>query len=124
MFREPFPILHSSDVDALVRFYTEGLGFELTFRWPLEGGPVEYASLKLDGAGLGIGGDNGERESKGFELCVYTDDVDGQFERLQRFGATVVQMPQDQPWQERMGYMRDPDGNLLHLTQPLGDAER
>jgi uncharacterized glyoxalase superfamily protein PhnB len=33
-------------------------------------------------------------------------------------------MPQDQPWQERMGYMRDPDGNLLHLTQPLGDAER
>ena len=118
MFREPFPILHSRDVESLVHFYTEGLGFELTFRWP-DDGPVVYASMKLDGAGLGIGGDDGQHDSNGFELCVYTDDVDAQFERLQTFGATIVQAPADQPWQERMGYMRDPDGNLLHITQPI-----
>jgi catechol 2,3-dioxygenase-like lactoylglutathione lyase family enzyme len=54
MFREPFPILHVSDVERSVALYTEAFGFELAFRWPDEGA-LEFAFLKLGETGIGIG---------------------------------------------------------------------
>jgi catechol 2,3-dioxygenase-like lactoylglutathione lyase family enzyme len=54
MFREPFPILHVSDVEPSVALYTEAFGFELDFRWPDEGA-LEFAFLKPGETGIGIG---------------------------------------------------------------------
>ncbi len=54
MFREPFPILHVSDVERSVALYTDAFGFELGFRFP-DTGAIEFAFLKLGETGIGIG---------------------------------------------------------------------
>jgi lactoylglutathione lyase len=125
-FREAFPILYSADVERAVAFYRDAFGFEIGFRWPAEG-PLEFAYLRLEPLGIGIGraGDDalhGERTDAprgGFELCLYTDDVDATAARLRELDAPILLEPADQPWGERLLYTRDPDGTPVQVTMKL-----
>jgi predicted enzyme related to lactoylglutathione lyase len=45
------------------------------------------------------------------------DDVDLAHERAVKAGAEVVHGPKPQPWGTSARY-RDPDGNVVELTQP------
>jgi uncharacterized glyoxalase superfamily protein PhnB len=111
-----FPIIYVDDVESSARFYEEAFGFERTFRWPLEGGPLEYVALRRGDSHLGIGQGEGRG---GFELCLYVEDVDAVAERLRALGAREVSAPADQPWGERLTYFDDPDGHRLHVTMQL-----
>jgi lactoylglutathione lyase len=51
-----------------------------------------------------------------FGLCLYTDDIAADLDRLCAAGATLRMKPVDQPWGERMGYVGDPDGNLVMVV--------
>jgi lactoylglutathione lyase len=125
MFREPFPILHVSDVERSVRFYRDCFGFELGFRWPAEG-PLEFAFLKLGDTGIGIGGTDPPlpdwpdgRDVGSFQLCIYAEDTDVAAERLRGLGVEQVAAPREMPWGEKLAYFADPDGNLVHVTSVL-----
>lgn len=48
-----------------------------------------------------------------FEIQV--DDVDKEYERLQKMDIKWVKPPTTQPWGNRSIYFRDPDGNLLNF---------
>ena len=48
-----------------------------------------------------------------FEIQV--DDVDKEYERLQKMDIEWVKPPTTQPWGNRSIYFRDPDGNLLNF---------
>jgi uncharacterized glyoxalase superfamily protein PhnB len=111
-----FPIISSADVERSARFYEEAFGFERAFRWPLEGGKLDYVYLTRGEHGLGIG--RGEAGSMGFEICIYVEDVDAVAERLRELGAEEIEPPADREWGERMGYYQDPDGHRLHVTMP------
>jgi uncharacterized glyoxalase superfamily protein PhnB len=53
-------------------------------------------------------------------IIFETDDVDAAIEELRGRGAPVSAEPADRTdWGIRVGYIRDPDGNLLELNQPL-----
>ena len=125
-FREPFPILYAADVRRSVDFYCKAFGFEITFRWPAEG-ELEYAFLRLGDSGIGIGrgsvvpgmGPAPAGAARRFELCIYTEDTDAAAERLRALGARELLPPTDQPWNERLCYFEDPDGNPLHVTMKL-----
>ena len=127
-FREPFPILYVADVERSVHFYCEAFGFEIGFRWP-SAGELEFAFLRLDPLGIGIGSHATPRELYGaepdpgsaprFELCIYTDDVDGASERLLSLGSRQLRPAADQPWGERRAYFEDPDGNPIHVVMPI-----
>lgn len=117
-FREPFPILYVADVARSIRFYTESLGFDVSYRWPKEGETV-FAFLRLDPLGIAVSQRRAEHEGRDFELCLYTDDANAAAEQLRNAGAEEVQPPQDEPWGERRTYFRDPDGNLVHIAQTL-----
>jgi lactoylglutathione lyase len=126
MFREPFPILHVSDVERSVALYTEAFGFEMGFRWP-EDGTIEFAFLKLGETGIGIGGREPPplpdwpqgRDVGAFQLCIYTDDTDAAADRLQAVGLAQVTEPREMPWGEKLAFFEDPDGNLIHVTAVL-----
>ena len=117
-FREPFPILYVDDVARSIRFYTESLGFEVSYRWPSEG-ETAFAFLELDPLGIAVSRRRPEHEGRHFELCLYTDDADRAAAQLREAGADEVQPPRDEPWGERRTYFRDPDGNLVHIAQSL-----
>jgi catechol 2,3-dioxygenase-like lactoylglutathione lyase family enzyme len=126
MFREPFPILHVSDVERSVAIYTEAFGFEVAFRWP-EAGPLEFAFLKLGETGIGIGRAEppplpdwpAGRDVGSFQLCIYADDASVAAERLRSLGMTQVTAPREMPWGEKLAFFEDPDGNLIHVTSVL-----
>jgi lactoylglutathione lyase len=115
VFREVFPIVYAADVERSVRFYCECFGFEITYRWPLEG-ELDFAFLRLGELGIGIG--TSERAGEGsarFELCFEVEDVDAAGDHLAALGVTQLQPPTDQAWGERNAYFEDPDGNPIHV---------
>jgi lactoylglutathione lyase len=130
MFREPFPILHVTDVDRSVALYTEAFGFEVAFRWPAEGA-LEFAFLELGDTGIGIGRAEAPpvpdwpagRSVGSFQLCLYTDDTAVAAEHLRDKGLEQLTAVREMPWGEKLAFFEDPDGNLIHVTAVLDRGE-
>ncbi len=77
----------------------------MTFEWP-----PDFYSLELKSGGSLAIAQVPDPVVGGFQLCVYTDNVDAAVASLRDSGVTVLQEPEDQPWNERMAYVADPDG--------------
>ena len=122
------------DLDASLAFYTDRLGFEVRVDVPL-GPQMRWLTLGAPGA-------NGHElllaaidhhispvdrpamrdlVAKG-ELPVFiqVDDLDKTFESLRAAGTEILQEPIDQPYGVRDAGVRDPSGNHLRISQPLG----
>ena len=54
------------------------------------------------------------------ELFVYVEDVDGAVERVPGAGGAVLKPPADMPWGERVGYVADPEENVVSLATAAG----
>ncbi len=64
--------LTCSDVSKSIRFYTEGLGFEIVHKME-DGGKIQFVQLKAGTAMIGLGQDDfakGKDRSKGIGLRV------------------------------------------------------
>lgn len=128
-FFNAFPILYTPDLPAATAFYRDLLGFTVTFEFPPKGEP-EFVSLELQGGGglalaavhngqTGAHGLPVRAATDGFELCVYTDDVDATVAALRAENVTVLREPENQPWDERMAYVADPDGHPVMICAKL-----
>jgi predicted enzyme related to lactoylglutathione lyase len=112
-----FVALRVRNTDASASFYRDAIGIPLRdaggvdeethreYSWT-EG---EYLHFALFPATPG-------EETRRVELAFYVDDLDVAHARAIRAGAEVVSMPRDEPWGRTAGY-RDPDGNIVGLTQ-------
>lgn len=125
-----FPIIYTADLAKALGFYRDLLGFSETFRFPADGEPAFVAltlagggSLALAEAAAGQPGAHGRPLHPGdrgsFELCVYTHDVDQSIATLRARGVPVLAEPVDQPWDERMAYITDPDGHPIMICARL-----
>jgi lactoylglutathione lyase len=127
-YHEAFPIIYTADLSKALAFYRDALGMTQTFQFPFEGEPT-FLSLTLpDRSGLALAGLDATPPYHGrpmrpgansFELCVYTDDVDEAVAVLRAAGHPVLYEPADQPWNERMAYVADPDGNAVMICARL-----
>ena len=124
MYRDAFVHLYTRDIEASLRFYKHLLGFEETFRTPMEGTP-EHVELSLKGFGLGLGAVEAAKKRHGIEatpgspamsLVVWTDDIDKSFKQLTSAGTPVVQPPHPSGMHNRSALLRDPDGNLVEIV--------
>ncbi|MDT0301884.1 VOC family protein [Streptomonospora wellingtoniae] len=122
-----------SDVDESLGFYRDALGLEPhkdigagRSRWATLGSPaqpdLEYVlsvphagRSEADGDALG-----GLLANGVLPMIVFsTDDLDTAFERVQSYGAEVLQEPIDRPWGVRDSAFRDPSGNTVRIQQPI-----
>lgn len=61
------------------------------------------------------------------ELCFFVDDIDKEYERLSKAGVEFLSEPQEFDFtsdgfgKSKAVYLRDPDGIILELMQPLED---
>ena len=62
--------------------------------------------------------------AENFMIYVTVDDADAWYEHAKRvveqFEGTRVSEPKDEPHGDRVTYVWDPSGVLLHFAQPLG----
>ena len=114
------PIIVTADLDRLLAFYTGLLGATELMRFPEEG-PVFYVGLALGDSELGlssdasvVGGDPGR-----MLLSIDVADVDALLPRVEELGGTATSGANDMPWGQRVAHIKDPDGNVVNLTQGL-----
>lgn len=107
---------------ACFRFYRDALGYEPTFGDASTG----YADFDTGDVSLALFDRSELAEAvplrdagDGAMLVVRVDSVDAAVDRL-RPDAPVVADPADHPeWGIRTAHVRDPDGTLVELNEPL-----
>lgn len=123
-----FPMLSVNDLARSLAFYRDLLVGVVSYRFPEQGEPAFVVVTLGESSEVGLGAISGQgaalhgeplRPATGHrvELCVYVDDVDATTRAGREAGFEVVVEPRDQPWGERVAYLRDPDGNLVMLTR-------
>ncbi|MGY0020346.1 VOC family protein [Streptomyces sp. cg35] len=125
------------DPDRAIAFYRDVLGLEVRndvgyegMRWVTVGSPSQPdVSVVLEPPLADPNASEDDRRvmaellAKGLLRGVLfaTEDCDATFKRVSEAGADVVQEPMDQFYGVRDCAFRDPAGNLLRFTQPLGE---
>ena len=115
-----WPSVGFSDVDAGVRFLTEGLGFVVTALYRGDGGAVEHAEARWpDGGGVMFGsrGKPGEWGALGpqgvYVVAADAATVDAAFQRVRGLPDVVVLHElHDTDYGSHQFDVRDGDGNL------------
>ncbi len=117
--------------DECVAFYHEVMGLELPLRVTeniyaeLDGGGTTLAIYRRELMDQVVGREHDPTSARtDFSALVFrVDDVDAAHHRLREAGAAFVTEPHDQEaWGLRVAHLRDPDGNLIELYQPLPDS--
>jgi len=104
------PVIHVSDFERALNYYTTILGFTEDFK--LEA----YAGLLLDDILIYICGpaNQGIYKAPGQTLfCINCDEVDTYFDAISKKGALILGPPADRYYGIRDFAVNDPDGNTL-----------
>src|SRR3954447_15917450 len=114
------PIIVSNDLDRLLAFYTGLLGAKEVMRFP-EDGPVFYVGLALGDSELGLSSDASVVGGAPGRMLLSIDvpDVDALLPRVEELGGSGGDGSNDMPWGQRVAHIKDPDGNVVNLTQTL-----
>lgn len=124
-----FPVLYAKDVERVAAFYSR-LGFVEHFRLPEPDGAPGFIALRREGAELAVTTEDAPRMLAGVEpgpgprheLFVYVEDVVGMVTALRGAGAQILREPKEMPWGERVGFVLDPEGNVVSLAQSASGA--
>ncbi len=118
--------LFVKDMAAMVAFYRDVVGF------PLEWDGVDPSVIvEQEGLRFYLFGRNDFEELTNhkytypsgingtFELALDVDtpeEVDVEYDRMVRMGATPIIAPKTYPWGLRSSYIADPEGNLIEIA--------
>ena len=58
----------------------------------------------------------GVRDAMPAFLYLYVDDIDATYERALKAGAKSLEEPQDMPYGDRRGMVKDPAGNIWQIA--------
>ena len=110
-----------NDVNLSLRFYTEGLGFEIADKHEQDG-KLSFVSLKAGEASLGIIQDDfakGRNRSKGVGVRFWlnTDqDINAVANRVKKAGFALENDPAPLPWGPVAFAVNDPDGYKITVA--------
>ena len=114
------PIIVTNDIGRLAAFYTGLLNPKETMRYP-DDGPAFYVGLRVGDSEIGLSAD--ETVSGGAPgrilLSIDVPDVDAVLPRVTELGGKSESGANDMPWGQRVAHIKDPDGNVVNLTQDL-----
>jgi lactoylglutathione lyase len=124
VFSSPMTNIYTRDLAAALAFYAGRLGFEETFRAPSADAP-DHIELRLDGVTVALSTAEAAQRvhglpaapgSHGFQLVIWTDDVDAAYDALIAAGVPGHTAPHDTGNDNRNAVVSDPDGNLVELV--------
>jgi predicted enzyme related to lactoylglutathione lyase len=116
----------TDDIKRLVGFYEDVTGLRAT--WYTE----DFAELATRSCTLAIGstrtvalfgaGAARPADNRSAIIEFRVDDVDNEYDRLEKRVGEFVQTPTTMPWGNRSLLFRDPDGNLINFFTPVSAA--
>ena len=125
MFTGLAPVLLAPDVEEALDHYRDVLGFEVR---PYGEAPYEYGYARRDGTNIHIARadhcrPNSDLVSGLFDVYIWVEDVDGAHEELVGRGASLLHGPVDREYGQREIRVRDLNGYILGIGQPLEAKE-
>lgn len=125
-----YTILYVADVQKSLKFYQNIFDLPLKFCTP----ESDYAELITGTTTLALGKhslietellqdyekSSLTQKSFGIEIGFTTDDVDGLYKKALEHGAIWVVAPKNTSWEQRVSYVRDPDGFLIEICTVVG----
>ncbi|XP_074588080.1 uncharacterized protein LOC141843974 [Curcuma longa] len=131
-----YVIVYVVDVAKSVDFYSAAFGYTVrrldrSHRWgELESGPTTIAFTPLhqretEGRTGAVRTPRWRRRGGGpVEVCFDYADVDAAYERAVEKGAVPVSAPEVKEWGQKVGYVRDIDGNVVRLGSHVAEPRR
>ena len=118
------PIVTTDQLADVCQFYTQHLGFKVSFDHPggylglrSQSNPgIEIAFMAPCEQGHPYGG-------HGVTLCLEVDDVDAEHQRLSQAGLTILVPLKDNPWGDRSFISVDPVGVSIYVYSPIEPTE-
>ena len=113
------PVFAVDDIERLCTFYEKSLGFVQDFRY---GEPTYYVGLVKDVVEIHListSSPNARQPSGSGYLSLLVDQVDDLYRRLKGFDAEIVVLPDDRDYGLRDFMIKDPEGNVLTLGEPI-----
>ena len=116
------------DYPGMLRFYSEVMGFAVRLEAPPDDpGYAEFESepavLSIYKRGLmndAVGGGVMSAAGDASVLIFAVENVDDEVRRLTGIGVEMITQPHTQEaWVLRVAHLRDPEGNLIELNEPL-----
>ena len=108
-------VINCADFARMMRFWQEALRY-VPGRLPTPGDPFVILEDPA-GKGPNVSIDQGEPERNRLHLDLYTDDQEGEVERLVRLGATRYRAREHG---EDFVVLADPEGNLFCVVDTKG----
>jgi PhnB protein len=102
------------EVERLVRFAKEAFGAVETGRSTGSSGHV-HCELRI-GDSMLMCGDVAAGRERPLALHMYVPDADAVYQRALAAGAESLSAPQDRPYGERQGGVKDPTGNIWYMA--------
>ncbi|KAK6935897.1 Glyoxalase-like domain, group 6 [Dillenia turbinata] len=131
-----YTVIYVNDVAKSIAFYKKAFGcvvrrLDESHRWgELESGQTTIAFTpshqhETDDITGSVQAPKTGKERAPVELCFAYTDVDAAYKRAVENGAVPVSEPEEKEWGQKVGYVRDIDGNVLrlgsHVSPPKHD---
>jgi predicted enzyme related to lactoylglutathione lyase len=125
-----YMILYVENVLETVDFYEHALGLKRLFVHESNGyAEMDTGSTKLAFTSLELAKESGldfgqlkRLSSPGpFEIALVTENVENAFAKAVKNGAQELKKPMEKPWGQIVGYVKDPNGNLIEICSPMHD---
>lgn len=122
-----YTILYVKDVEKTVAFYESAFGLKRKFVHESGYGEMDTGETKLAFANVELATSHGvsfvpanrEGLAPAVEVAFVTDDVQAAFDVAVKAGAVPVADPEQKPWGQTVGYVRDINGFLVEICSPI-----
>ncbi|KAH0659731.1 hypothetical protein KY289_028479 [Solanum tuberosum] len=121
-----YTVVYCKDVAKSVAFYAKAFGYNVrrldeNRKWgELESGATTIAFTPMhqhetDDITGHVQTPQSRAYRQAIELCFDYVDIDAAYMRAIENGAVAVSEPEEKKWGQKVGYVRDPDGNVVRM---------